>query len=301
MRKPSLGNAFLMSLEALSRKWLENDQFEQRFIRVFATRFCTLRNRVFYWFYKVFRRSENASRKPSLGNAFLMILEPLFRKWLGNDQFEQRFIRVFATRFCTLRNRVFYWFYKVFRRSENASRKPSLGNAFLMILEPLFRKWLGNDQFEQRFIRVFATRFCILRNRVFRCFYKVFRRSENAWRKPSLGNAFLIFSGAFFDKGAQKSSFSTGFIRVCAARFCILRNRVLHWFYKVFRRSENAFRKPSLGNAFLIIFGAIFEKGAQKSSFSTGFIRVPATRFCILRNRIFHWFYKRFRRFENTL
>ena len=38
-------------------------------------------------------------------------------------------------------------------------RQPSLGNAFSMILAPLFRKCLENDQFEQGFIRVFATRF----------------------------------------------------------------------------------------------------------------------------------------------
>ena len=48
----------------------------------------------------------------------------------------------------------------------------------------------------------------------------------------------------------------------------------IHWFYKVFRRFENALRKPSLGNAFW--------------SF-----RVP---FSILAAKVFipHWFYKVF-------
>jgi hypothetical protein len=107
--------------------------------------------------------------------------------------------------------------------------------------------------------------------------------------------------GAILENGAPKSSFSTGFIRVVATRFCMSRNRVFYWFYKVFRRSENALRKPSLGNAFWIILRAVFEKGAPKSSFSTGFIRVSATRFWLLRNRVFHWFYKVSRRSENAL
>ena len=97
-----------------------------------------MRNRVFRWFYKGFRGFVNALRKPSLGNAFLMILEPLFRKWLENDQFEQGFIRGFAMRFCVLENLVFRWFYKVLRRFENAMRKPALGNAFWMKFWPFF-------------------------------------------------------------------------------------------------------------------------------------------------------------------
>ena len=127
------------------------------------------------------------SEKP---NAFWMILEPLFRKWLGNDQFEQGFIRVFATRFCISQNVKFDRFYKVFRRAGKVLRKPSLGNAFLMILVPLFRKWPGNDQFEQGFIRVSATRLCISQNVGFDRVYKIFRRAEKVLRKPSLGNAF---------------------------------------------------------------------------------------------------------------
>ena len=94
----------------------------------------------------------------------------------------------------------------------------------------------------------------------------------------------------------QKSWNSTGFIRVFATRFWLLRNRVLHWFYKVSRRSENALRKPSLGNAFLIISSAIFEKGPPKSSFSTGVIRfwawwIPHVRF-IYKPNGFWWFWR---------
>ena len=73
-----------MILEAFLRKWPENYQFEQGFIRVFATRFCISKNMKFDRLYKVFRRPGKVLRKPSLGNAFLMILEPLFGKWPGN-------------------------------------------------------------------------------------------------------------------------------------------------------------------------------------------------------------------------
>ena len=118
---------------------------------------------IFDRFYKVFRHVGNAMPEPSLGNAFLMILEPLFRKLPGNDQFEQGFIRVFATRFCILENNVFHWFYKVSRCFGNALRKPPLGNAFLMILEPIFDCWLQKSQSSTGPIRVFATRFWILK------------------------------------------------------------------------------------------------------------------------------------------
>ena len=106
-----------------------------------------------------------------------MMLEPFFRKWVENDQSEQGFIRVFAMRFCISENVEFDRFYKVFRRSGQVLRKPSLGNAFLMILEPFFRRWPENDQFEQGFIRVSATCFCIWQNVEFDRFYKVFRRA----------------------------------------------------------------------------------------------------------------------------
>ena len=67
------------------------------------------------------------------------------------------------------------------------SEKP---NAVLTISEHFFRKWLGINQFEQGFIRVVATRFCISENVKFDRFYKVFRRPGKVLRKPSLGNAF---------------------------------------------------------------------------------------------------------------
>ena len=78
-------------------------------------------------------------------------------------------------------------------------------------------------------------------------------------------NAFLIISDAILRFWLKRSSFSTGFIRVSATRFWLLRYRVSLLFYKVSRRWENALRKPSLGNAFPIILGAIFEKGGRKS------------------------------------
>ena len=81
----------------------------------------------FIRFFDTAERHVIYSEKP---NAFLMILESLFRKCLANDHFEQGFIRVFATRFCVLKNIVFRWFYKAFRHFENAMRKPALGNAF---------------------------------------------------------------------------------------------------------------------------------------------------------------------------
>ena len=123
-------------------------------------------------------------------NAFLMISELFFRKWFENVQFEQGFIRVFAMRFCNSENVKFDSFYQIFRRAGKVLRKPSLGNAFLMIPELLFRKWLENVQFEQGFIRVFAMRFCNSKNVEINSFYKVFRRAGKVLREPSLGNAF---------------------------------------------------------------------------------------------------------------
>ena len=172
-----------------------------------------------------------------------------FRKRVREVLESNRFYKGFRNAFLAFEKPCFPLVYKVSRRFENALRKPSLGNAFDHF-DGNFRKGGSKVFIFDRFIRVSATRFCILRNRVFHWFYKVFRRSENALRKPSLGNAFLIILGAIFEKGAPKSSFPTGFIIVFATRFCILRNRVFHWVYKVFRRSENTLRKPSLGNAF---------------------------------------------------
>ena len=51
-------------------------------------------------------------------------------------------------------------------------------------------------------------------------------------------NAFLIILEAFLRFRLKKSSFSTGFIRVFATRFWLLRNLVFRWFYKAFRHGE---------------------------------------------------------------
>ncbi len=131
---------------------------------------------------------------------------------------------VFATRFCILKYSKFNRFYKVSRRFEIALWKPSLGNAFLIISEPIFDFWLRKSQNWTGFIRVFATRFCILKYSKFDRFYKVFRRFEIVSREPSLGNAFLIISESISDFGLQKSQNSTGFIR---------------YFYKPLRKLQN--------------------------------------------------------------
>ena len=73
---------------------------------------------------------------------------------------------------------------------------------------------------------------------------------------------------------AQNHQFETGFIRVSATRFWLLRNRVFHWFYKVFRRRGNALRKRCVATGLLLNFGVIFGNGTISSSFGTGFIRV---------------------------
>ena len=88
---------------------------------------------------------------------------------------------------------IFDRFYKVFRHYGNAMRKPSVGNAFLMKFYPFSEFSLQNSQSSTGFIRVFATRFCILQNSVFHWVYKVFRRFGNALRKPPLDNAFWWF------------------------------------------------------------------------------------------------------------
>ena len=70
-----------------------------------------------------------------------------------------------------------------------------------------------NDHFEQGFIRVSATRFCISENVEFDRFYKVFRGFGNALRKPSLGNAFPMISKPVYDVLPQKYKDCIGLIR----------------------------------------------------------------------------------------
>ena len=57
-------------------------------------------------------------------------------------------------------------------------------------------------------------------------------------------NAFLIIFEAILRFWLKKSSFSTGFIRVFATRFCTWGNSKFDRFYKVSRRSEIVLRKP---------------------------------------------------------
>ena len=132
-----------------------------------------------------------------------------------------------------------------------------------------------------------------MRNRVFHWFYKGFRRFETTLRKPSLGNAFLIIPGAILEKGAPKSSFLTGFTRVSATRFCILRNRIFHLFHKVSRRSQNALRTPPLGNAFFDNSEGHFRKRGPKAFISDRFYKVlsmvnPPCAF-YYKNQCFHY------------
>ena len=148
---------------------------------------------------------------------------------------------------------LFWWFWSPF--SENGSKMPDLSKVF---------------------IRFFATRFCMSKNVEFHRFYKAFRRSGKVSRKRSLRNAFLMIWEPFFREWLENDQFAQGFIRVFTSRLCISENVEFDRFYKVFRRFGNALRKPSLGNAFLIISGSFFKNGTKKSSFSTGFIRVWA-------------------------
>ena len=91
---------------------------------------------VFHWFYKVLRFGGHTMQKASLDNAFSMFLELFFAFWLKMSQESICFIRYFDRFFGHVEKLIFYWFYKVFGVRENATQKPSLGNAFSMILEP---------------------------------------------------------------------------------------------------------------------------------------------------------------------
>ena len=80
-------------------------------------------------------------------------------------------------------------------------------------------------------------------------------------------NAFLIIFDAILRFWLKKSSFSTGFIRVSATRFWLLRNRVFRWFYKVLRRRGNALRKRCVAAGLLRNFGAISELAPKSIHF----------------------------------
>ena len=79
---------------------------------------------------------------------------------------------------------------------------------------------------------------------------------------------------SIFAFSLKDHQFETGFIRVSATRFWLLRNRFFRWFYKVFRGRGNALRKRCVATGLLRNFGVIFGNGTKKASFSTGFIRV---------------------------
>ena len=97
---------------------------------------------------------------------------------------------------------------------------------------------------------------------------------RNAYNRDfiKLGNAEFL---TFHVLAPQKSSFSTGFIRVFDMAKCQVR-----FIYK--------------RNAFLIILEAFLRFRLENHKIDTGFIRVFATRFWLLRNLVFRWFYEVF-------
>ena len=90
---------------------------------------------VFHWFYKVSRLGDHTMQKASVDNAFSMFLELFFAFWLKKSSKSICFIRYFDRISGHVQKLIFHWFYKVFRFRENAFSKPSLGNAFPIILE----------------------------------------------------------------------------------------------------------------------------------------------------------------------
>ena len=91
------------------------------------------------------------SEKP---NAFSMIFEANFPFWNKIDAFGIGVYKVVWMRLPSSQKAVFYWFYKVSRLGENATRKPSLGNAFSMILEAFLRFWTSILSFDLGFDKV---------------------------------------------------------------------------------------------------------------------------------------------------
>ena len=101
--------------------------------------------------------------------------------------------------------------------------------------------------------------FCIAiwssQNASFHWFYKPFDLCENALRKPSLRNAFPMILRSFLRFRSKFPSNSSCFITFSAIESRLSEKLIFHWFYNVFRRWENAFRKPSLRNAFQSFWG----------------------------------------------
>ena len=103
-RKPALGNAFWMILEAFSTFWTDFLPFGIGFYKVFRMRFRTPQKAVFpLVFYKVFSICRIATRKPPLANAFSTFLDVFLHFWIHFLDFDPMFYKVFRMQFPTSR------------------------------------------------------------------------------------------------------------------------------------------------------------------------------------------------------
>ena len=102
--------------------------------------------------------------------------------------------------FCHFKMLIFHWFYKLFSLCENAKRKPSLRNAFSMILEPIFgfepKKYWNSIGFISFFESVFRKRENVVTVMVFWCF----------WSRIFVNVAIFSIFGALDRKSAQNFS-----------------------------------------------------------------------------------------------
>ena len=89
---------------------------------------------------------------------------------------------------------------------------------------------------------------------VFHWFYKVLRLGGHTMQKASLDNAFSMILALFFAFWLQKSFNSICFIRYFDRICGHVEKLNFYWFYKVFGDRKSATRKPSLGNAFSMIW-----------------------------------------------
>ena len=76
---------------------------------------------------------------------------------------------------------------------------------------------------------------------------------------------------------------------------------IFHWFCKVFHCRENAFGKPSVGNAFSMCLKPLLRFWPKFHQNTICFTRFPATQIWLLEKLIFHWFYKVFHWRENVV
>ena len=91
-----------------------------------------------------------------------------------------RFYKGFRNAFLHFEKPHFHWFYKVFRRFGNVSRKPSLGNAFSIILRANFEKGAPKSSFLTSFIRYFYQLFRMLQDVVLLKVFGVLRSRKTA-------------------------------------------------------------------------------------------------------------------------